>query len=160
MNSRRYCRSATTRSFLPLYKDSDKLRWMQFFNEQGYPAPASPGDMARKLKLGIRELVEFCCRDGDLGYDDAPGVRALEGLLTHQKIQKRYRDRAQSEVSVKLSTRIGDLDIELGGCIEESKTVYAHLPAHWNPRYCNNPESLEQLLQAFWEDMENSNAST
>jgi len=94
--------------------------------------------MADKLKLGIRELVEFCCRNGDLGYDNGPGVKALDGLQTHQKIQQRYRAEADAEVAVKLLTRIDDLDIELGGRIdlvfssetplriEEIKTVYAH----------------------------------
>ncbi len=94
--------------------------------------------MADKLKLGIRELVEFCCRNGDLGYDNSPGVKALEGLQTHQKIQQRYRGRADAETAVKLLARIDDLDIELGGRIdllfaseappriEEIKTVYTH----------------------------------
>jgi DNA excision repair protein ERCC-2 len=94
--------------------------------------------MADKLKLGIRELVEFCCRNGDLGYDNTPGVKALDGLQTHQKIQRRYRAEAEAEAAVKLLTRIDDLDIELGGRIdlvftdetplriEEIKTVYAH----------------------------------
>ncbi|MCP4874241.1 MAG: ATP-dependent DNA helicase [Gammaproteobacteria bacterium] len=94
--------------------------------------------MAGALKIGIRDLAEFCCRVGDLGYDSGPGVRALDGLHTHQKIQKRYNAVAESEVSVKLATRIDDSEIELGGRIdllfvtenppriEEIKTVYAH----------------------------------
>ena len=94
--------------------------------------------MADKLKLGVRELAEFCCRSGDLGYDDSPGVGALQGLQTHQKIQHRYRAQAKAEIAVKLALRIDDLDIELGGRIdllfaaetppriEEIKTVYAH----------------------------------
>ena len=40
------------------------------------------------LKLGIRELVAFCCRKGDLGGEDSPGVKAMEGLRIHQKIQR------------------------------------------------------------------------
>ena len=110
--------------------------------------------MADKLKIGIRELVEFCCRSGDLGRDNSPGVKALDGLLTHQKIQQRYQDQAESEVTVKLSTRIDDFDIELGGRIdllfvreapvriEEIKTVYAHVPEdaddalHWAQLKC------------------------
>ncbi len=93
--------------------------------------------MADALKIGIRDLVEFCCRDGDLGYDGGPGIKALDGLQTHQKIQRRYESDAESEVSVKLATRIDDHDIELGGRIdllfvgesppriEEIKTIYA-----------------------------------
>ncbi|TNF87492.1 MAG: ATP-dependent DNA helicase [Gammaproteobacteria bacterium] len=94
--------------------------------------------MAEKLKLGVRELVEFCCRSGDLGYDDGPGIKALEGLQTHQKIQRRYRNLAEAEVALKWSRMIDDCEIELGGRIdllfadesppriEEIKTVHAH----------------------------------
>ena len=95
--------------------------------------------MDRKLKIGVRELVEFCCRGGNLGYDASPGVNALRGLQTHQKIQRRYRDEAKAEYPIKLLTRIDDTEIELGGRIdllfadetpprvEEIKTVHAHL---------------------------------
>ena len=110
--------------------------------------------MADKLKIGIRELVEFCCREGDLGGDDGPGVKALDGLQTHQKIQRRYNAQAEAEVSVRLTTRIDDQEIELGGRIdllfvtevppriEEIKTVYAHLATdsgdalHWAQLKC------------------------
>ena len=110
--------------------------------------------MADKLKLGVRELVEFCCRNGDLGYDNSPGVKALQGLQTHQKIQRRYRVQGEAEITVKLLTRVDDLEIELGGRIdllfagetppriEEIKTVYAHSPGiaddavHWAQLKC------------------------
>jgi Rad3-related DNA helicase len=110
--------------------------------------------MADRLKLGIRELVEFCCRNGDLGYDNGPGVKALDGLQTHQKIQQRYRDEAEAEVAVKLLIGIDDFDIELGGRIdlvfssetplriEEIKTVYAQAAGneddavHWAQLKC------------------------
>ena len=94
--------------------------------------------MAQSLKLGIRELVEFCCRSGDLGNDNGPGVKALDGLQTHQKIQRRYNALAEAEVRVGLHARIDDFEIELGGRIdllfanesppriEEIKTVYSH----------------------------------
>ncbi len=90
------------------------------------------------LKLGIRELVEFSCRDGDLGYDDSPGVKALEGLQTHQKIQRRYSALATAEVRVGLQLQLEGFSVELGGRIdmlfekespqriEEIKTVYSH----------------------------------
>jgi len=94
--------------------------------------------MAKQLKLGIRELVEFCCRDGDLGNDNGPGVKAMQGLQTHQKIQRRYNALAEAETRVGLQTSIDDFEIELGGRIdllfgaesppriEEIKTVYSH----------------------------------
>lgn len=110
--------------------------------------------MADKLILGVRELVEFCCRSGDLGYDGSPGVKALQGLQTHQKIQQRYRSQADSEVAVKWLGRSDDIEIELGGRIdllfadetppriEEIKTVYTYAPGlesdplHWAQLKC------------------------
>ena len=93
------------------------------------------------LKLGTRELVAFCCRKGDLGGEDSPGVKAMEGLRIHQKIQRRYNALAEAEVRVGLNTEIEDTEIELGGRvdllfsaespprIEEIKTVYSHQQA-------------------------------
>jgi len=110
--------------------------------------------MAQQLKLGIRELVEFCCRDGDLGGDNGPGVKAMEGLQTHQKIQRRYNALAEAEVRVGMQVCIDDYEIELGGRIdllfagesppriEEIKTVYSHQQgdgddtAHWAQLQC------------------------
>jgi Rad3-related DNA helicase len=110
--------------------------------------------MENGLKLGVRELVEFCCRDGDLGYDNSPGVKALEGLQTHQKIQQRYSAQGEPEVAVKYSVRVDQVEIELGGRIdllfagedppriEEIKTVYAYAAGdeddalHWAQLKC------------------------
>ena len=74
--------------------------------------------MAQSLKLGIRELVEFCCRSGDLGANNGPGVKALDGLQTHQKIQRRYNALAEAEVRTGLHARIDDFEVELGGRID------------------------------------------
>ena len=94
--------------------------------------------MERVIKIGVRQLVEFCCRSGDLGYDDSPGVKARDGLLIHQKIQKRYQHEARAEYPVNAHLTIDDYRIELGGRIdlvfadesppriEEIKTVYHH----------------------------------
>ena len=123
--------------------------------------------MADALKIGVRELVEFCCRDGDLGYDSAPSIKALDGLQTHQKIQRHYRADAESEVKVRLLTRVDERDIELGGRvdllftdespprIEEIKTVYAHVAVdpedalHWSQLKCYGAcYALEHQLDA------------
>jgi len=110
--------------------------------------------MAQSLKLGIRDLVGFCCRDGDLGYDGGPGVKALQGLQTHQQIQRHYRAEAEAERRVSLQLRIDEYDVELSGRIdllfaaetppriEELKTVYSHLEddandaQHWAQLKC------------------------
>ena len=109
--------------------------------------------MEERLKLGVRELVEFCCRGGDLGGSSAPAVKAIEGLQTHQRIQQRHRDRAAAEVAVSSTWLVDGIEIELGGRIdllfaaesppriEEIKTVYADSGeaddgVHWAQLYC------------------------
>jgi len=110
--------------------------------------------MAQSLKLGVRELVEFCCRDGDLGFDSGPGVKAIQGLQTHQQIQRHYADEATAERRILLQQSIDEFDVELGGRIdllfenetppriEEIKTVYSHLEGntddalHWAQLKC------------------------
>ena len=95
--------------------------------------------MTSPLKVGIRHLVEFCCRCGDLGFEGGPTASALEGLRTHQKIQKRYSKKAIAEHRLKLEFEIEKTKIELGGRIdllfdrespprvEEIKTIYSFM---------------------------------
>ena len=112
--------------------------------------------MKAPIKLGIRQLVEFCCRSGDLGFDGGPSASALEGIQTHQKIQKRYRKEAIAEAVVKLEICIEEYNIELSGRvdllfehetpprIEEIKTVYSFMndfstdydEPHWAQAKC------------------------
>ena len=110
--------------------------------------------MAASLRIGIRELVEFSCRSGDLGGDGGSGVKALQGLHTHQKIQQRYAAEATAEYAIKRVINIDGEDIELGGRIdllfagesppriEEIKTVSKHSAArqqdalHWAQLKC------------------------
>jgi DNA excision repair protein ERCC-2 len=112
--------------------------------------------MTTAIKLGIRQLVEFACRSGDLGYEGGPSPSALEGIQTHQKIQKRYRKEAIAEQTVKLEIQIDDYNIELGGRVdllfanetpprvEEIKTVYSFMDdfsddydePHWAQAKC------------------------
>jgi len=112
--------------------------------------------MKAPIKLGIRQLVEFCCRSGDLGFDGGPSASAMEGIQTHQKIQRRYRKEAIAEAPVKLEICIDEYDIELSGRvdllfehetpprIEEIKTVYSFMndfstnydEPHWAQAKC------------------------
>ncbi|MCZ6488091.1 MAG: ATP-dependent DNA helicase [Gammaproteobacteria bacterium] len=92
--------------------------------------------MAKAIKLGIRQLVEFSCRSGDLGYEAEPAVSAIEGIRTHQKIQQRYRQQASAEYPLRHIINIDEYEVELGGRVdllfanetpprvEEIKTVY------------------------------------
>jgi len=118
--------------------------------------------MNKPIKLGIRQLVEFTCRSGDLGYDGGPSPSALEGIQTHQKIQKRYRNAAFAEKAVKLETTIDELDLlfadETPPRVEEIKTVYSFMSdftddydePHWAQVKCYAVAyALEQQLDAI-----------
>lgn len=95
--------------------------------------------MTETVKLSIRQLAEFCCRSGDLGFDGGPGVKGQEGLRTHQAIQKRYQKQAIAEYRIQFEIDIDEYHIELGGRIdllfeqesplriEEIKTVYSFM---------------------------------
>ncbi len=112
--------------------------------------------MSKSIKLGIRALAEFCCRCGDLGFDGGPGVKAQEGLRTHQAIQKRYQKQAVAEYRIQFEIDIDEYHVELGGRIdllfeqespprvEEIKTVYSFMNSfsdtfdepHWAQAKC------------------------
>ncbi len=112
--------------------------------------------MTKTIKLGIRQLVEFSCRSGDLGYQAQPAVSATEGIRTHQKIQKRYRHQASAEHPLRHIVKIDEYQVELGGRVdllfvnetpprvEEIKTVYrftkdtltSYAEPHWAQAKC------------------------
>lgn len=112
--------------------------------------------MSETVKLSIRQLAEFCCRSGDLGFDGGPGVKAQEGLRTHQAIQKRYRKQASAEYRIQFEIDIDEYHIELGGRVdllfeqespprvEEIKTIYSFMNSfsddfdapHWAQAKC------------------------
>lgn len=112
--------------------------------------------MSETIKLGIRQLTDFCSRSGDLGFDGGPGVKAQEGLRTHQAIQKRYQKQATAEYRIQFEIDIDEFHIELGGRIdllfdqetppriEEIKTVYSFMNSfsetfdepHWAQAKC------------------------
>ncbi|MCP4488953.1 MAG: ATP-dependent DNA helicase [Gammaproteobacteria bacterium] len=112
--------------------------------------------MRGTAKIGIRQMVEFCCRCGDLSCDHSPSASAQEGLRTHQKIQQRYADEAVAEYRLKLNLEIDTDSVDLGGRIdllfeneqpprvEEIKTIYSFMKSfsegydepHWAQVKC------------------------
>ena len=112
--------------------------------------------MNRSIKIAIRELVDFCCRGGDLGSQDGPPVKALDGIRAHQKVQHRYKTQASAEQKLQYQTRLDNTDIELSGRVdllfadetpprlEEIKTVQRfkqdlfanHNETHWAQVKC------------------------
>ena len=125
--------------------------------------------MSKLVKIGIRQLVEICCRRGDLGFEGGPSPSALEGLRTHQKIQQRYQQEAVAEYRIKHSFNISQYDVELGGRIdlvfdkegpprvEEIKTIYSFMnsfsdadeESHWAQVKCYAAcYAIEQNIQS------------
>ncbi len=98
--------------------------------------------MSETVKISIRQMVEFCCRCGDLSFDHSPSASAQEGMRTHQHIQKRYRDEAVAEYRLNLNLDIDTDSVDLGGRIdllfenekpprvEEIKTIYSFMNSY------------------------------
>ena len=70
------------------------------------------------VKLGVKDLVYFACRTGDLHADAIAGPTAREGQLTHQKLQSLKTSTQQSEVSLKATLAIENDSVVLGGRVD------------------------------------------
>jgi Rad3-related DNA helicase len=87
--------------------------------------------MNTKIKLAIRELVEFIVRSGDIDSRYAPRDRMYEGARIHRVLQKKNMEKIDSYVSeVRLSAELscGDTVFVLEGradgvFIDDGKTV-------------------------------------
>ncbi|GAA6168847.1 ATP-dependent DNA helicase [Sessilibacter corallicola] len=71
-----------------------------------------------KLKLAVRELVEFSAREGDLFADNYPGVTAIEGIRGHQHVQKSRDNSWLSECKVESVFDVLDYEVHLSGRID------------------------------------------
>lgn len=100
-------------------------------------------DIKNKIKVSVRNLVEFIFRHGDLDSRITSNVRAVQGTKIHQKLQKQYNDeklkneefKYNSEVVLKYKIDYREFEfliegradgvIEKDGCItiDEIKTV-------------------------------------
>ncbi len=113
------------------------------------------------MRVGVRQLVEFCCISGDLGGMNHSGINALQGQKIHQIIQDKYADKARAEVTLKSKLQIDDNEVEVGGRIdllfdqekppriEEIKTVvsasrYEDNSVHWAQLKCYGAIYCEQ----------------
>ena len=86
--------------------------------------------------LSVKDLVEFCCREGDLMLSFGRSPSAQEGIRGHQKVQANRPESYQSEVTVRHIHCRGKIELNLSGridgvfaeddpvIIEEIKTTY------------------------------------
>jgi len=93
--------------------------------------------------VGVKELVEFSCRRGDLVHDGVAGPSAREGMLAHKKLQNEKAGTELAEVSlvgefeclretVKIQGRVDLIELEAAiPVVTEIKSSYVdpqHLP--------------------------------
>lgn len=57
--------------------------------------------MDNKIKISVRNLIEFVMRSGDIDNSFMSMNRALEGTLAHQKVQKSYGPEYKSEYTLR-----------------------------------------------------------
>jgi len=74
------------------------------------------------IKIGIRELVEFTLRSGDIKASFLSSTRAIDGTKAHQRYQKKQKTLLDtnylSEVSLKYSHIYGDDEVILSGRVD------------------------------------------
>lgn len=109
--------------------------------------------MELKLRLPIRQLVEFLLRSGSIDSRFSGFDRALEGARIHRRLQKAGGEDYKAEVALKQEWRCGEAVFTLEGradgifpdketglcCIDEIKTTSLpaaqitedHQPVHW-----------------------------
>ncbi len=107
--------------------------------------------MKRTLRVGVRDLVGYVLRGGDLQQGFIGSRRAVDGIRGHQKVQRQRPDGYQAEVnlnyihetegfSLHISGRVDGILADADGTlIEEIKTTSAPLerlrltqdPTHW-----------------------------
>ncbi len=68
-----------------------------------------------KIKIGVRNLIEFVMRSGDIDSAYRSALRMQEGIKAHQRIQKAYGPKYQAEYHFRDITVLDDIEFELEG---------------------------------------------
>jgi DNA excision repair protein ERCC-2 len=107
--------------------------------------------MKQKLQVGVRDLVGYVLRGGDLRQGFVGSRRAADGIRGHQRVQRQRPSGYQAEVHLTHTHETADLSLQISGrldgllvdgdtvLIEEIKTTTAPLdrlkehqdPTHW-----------------------------
>ena len=76
--------------------------------------------MKRDLQIAVRELVEYTLRSGDLVIDFSisSGIRAVDGIRAHQKIQNSRPEEYRAEVTVSHQVETKDFTATIAGRID------------------------------------------
>jgi DNA excision repair protein ERCC-2 len=107
--------------------------------------------MKRELRVGVRDLVSYVLRGGDLQHGFIGARRAVDGIRGHQRVQRQRPDAYQAEVSLKHVHETADYALHISGrvdgllvdgdrvVVEEIKTTtrlidrlrHSQDPTHW-----------------------------
>ncbi len=68
-----------------------------------------------KIKIGVRNLIEFVMRSGDIDSAYRSTLRMQEGIKAHQRIQKTYGPKYRAEYHFRDITVLDDIEFELEG---------------------------------------------
>ena len=71
--------------------------------------------MNNKIRISVRNLIEFVLRAGDIDNSFMSTSRALEGTLAHQKVQKSYGHEYSPEVTLRHTFSYDDYSLEIEG---------------------------------------------
>lgn len=71
--------------------------------------------MTKPQRLGIRELIEFTLKSGDLTSDASSNHTALEGARIHRRLQKKAGPDYQKEIYLSYETKLDDQDFKIEG---------------------------------------------
>ncbi|HLP58178.1 MAG TPA: PD-(D/E)XK nuclease family protein, partial [Candidatus Deferrimicrobium sp.] len=74
--------------------------------------------MKRQINISVRALVEHSLRSGDLSFEFAAGVRAVDGTRTHQEIQQTRPAGYLPEVIISHEVETDDFIVSIGGRID------------------------------------------
>ncbi|MBF0277524.1 MAG: ATP-dependent DNA helicase [SAR324 cluster bacterium] len=94
---------------------------------------------AHSFQVSVKELVEFCCRQGDLNFGSGPSPAAQEGIRGHQLVQRNRPKDYEAEVSIRHTVSRGNIELQISGridgvflkekpvIVEEIKTTYSSM---------------------------------
>jgi DNA excision repair protein ERCC-2 len=118
----------------------------QFFKSAPWSPKAKEQPLKRKIRIAVRELVEYTLRSGDLVLEVsfASGVRAVDGIRAHQKVQEQRPEEYDAEVTVLHQIETEDFTVSIGGRIDGVYRYPDHAVVDEIKTTTRNLDSLEK----------------
>ena len=102
--------------------------------------------MKRDIRIPVRDLVEYTLRSGDLVMDFSisSGIRAVDGIRAHQKIQEARPEEYRSEITVSHRVETKDFTITIAGRIDGVYHYADHIVVDEIKTTTRNPDTVEK----------------